>query len=194
VLALIPPLMSLTSCRVEFATKTNRVAMNYTNYETAIVERLKVKLVGWTYHHLVSPSEIGTVDEIRTLRDALKTGACKWIRLSKRELAGHVEEMSKRRDGGEIIGKKRKVRSDKGKNRKRKGDKHREDDENSDEGSGTRGESSMAGPSKKKQKRAVPRLKPKQTHKSQLPPMHRSKGILHSESDSETEDSASGSE
>jgi hypothetical protein len=82
------------SCVAEFATKTKQIAMNYINYETAIVERFKVKLVGWTYHQIVSPSEIGTVDEIRTLRDALKTGACKWIRLSKRELAAHVKEMS----------------------------------------------------------------------------------------------------
>jgi hypothetical protein len=79
-------------CLTEFAAKTKQIAMNYINYETAIVERFKVKLIGWTFSWLVSPSEIGTVDDIRTLRNALKTGVCKWICLSKQELAAHVEE------------------------------------------------------------------------------------------------------
>jgi hypothetical protein len=48
----------------EFAAKTKNIVMNYTNYETAIVGRHQIKLVGWTFNKLVSPSEIGTMDDI----------------------------------------------------------------------------------------------------------------------------------
>lgn len=155
--------------------------MNYTNYETAIVERYRVNLVGWTFPRLVSPSEIGTIDDIRTLRDALKTGACKWVRLSKRELAAHSEAVAQWREDGEVIGKKRKERSNKGVKRKRKDKGREEEDEESAE--------DVAGPSKKKKTtlRPKPKPKPKPTnHKSQLPPTRRvkSKAVI-SDSDSE---------
>jgi hypothetical protein len=95
--------------------------MNYVNYETTIVERHHIKLVGWTFSQIASPSEIGMVDDIRALRDALKMGTCRWVRLSKRELATHVEELGKHQSSGEIIGKKRKTRSDKGTQRRPNG-------------------------------------------------------------------------
>jgi hypothetical protein len=164
--------------------------MNYTNYEKAIVENHKVKIVGWTYSRLISPSEIGTVDDIRALRDALKMGACKWVRLSKRELATHIEDIARRRSDGEVIGKKRKERSDKGKKRKRRsgGREDDEDDQASEENTEANG---VVGPSKRKK---VAKAKDKQrmgARRSQIPPMQgpKSKSVI---SDSETDASESG--
>lgn len=49
-------------------------AMNYQNYDSQIVQRLSVKLVGWTHHELVSPYEIHGVDDLRTLHATLVWG------------------------------------------------------------------------------------------------------------------------
>jgi hypothetical protein len=60
-------------------TKIQKVSMNYINYEEAVVERYKAKLVGWPLNNFVSPAEISTISEIRKLRDALRCGSCRWI-------------------------------------------------------------------------------------------------------------------
>ena len=88
--------------------------MNYMNYDTQIIQKLGVKLVGWTFHRIVSPYEIYAIDDLRSLHDALVCGACFWMRLSKRELANHKAEIEKRELMGEVVTKKRKERSDKG--------------------------------------------------------------------------------
>jgi hypothetical protein len=50
------------------------IAMNYNNYETAVIETYAVQLVGWPLGvKFISPSSIATVGEIRKLRDTLKT-------------------------------------------------------------------------------------------------------------------------
>lgn len=89
-------------------------AMNYQNYDSQIIQRLSVKLVGWTHHELVSPYEIHSVDDLRTLHAALVCGACFWMRLSKGEVSRHKADMDKREAAGEVVKKKRKERSDKG--------------------------------------------------------------------------------
>ena len=50
--------------------------MNYDNYEEKVIQRLKVKLVGWPFEKVVSPAKLYTIGELRTLRDALRSGAC----------------------------------------------------------------------------------------------------------------------
>ena len=103
----------------ELITKQQKVAMNYANYEKSVIERYKVKLVGWTYHQFVNPGEISTVEDARKLRDALKCGACRWVRLTRQEAADHSADIENRRAQGEEIGRARKQRSDKGVKRKR---------------------------------------------------------------------------
>lgn len=88
--------------------------MNYQNYDSQIVHRLSVKLVGWTHHELVSPYEIHSADDLRTLHAALVCGVCFWMRLSKGEVAWHKADMEKCEAAGEVVKKKRKERSDKG--------------------------------------------------------------------------------
>lgn len=99
---------------VETASKLDTAAMNYQNYDTQIVERLGVKLVGWTYDKMVSPYEIYTIDDICLLHNALVCGSCFWMRLSKRQIHQHTEDMERREAAGEVVKKKRKERSDKG--------------------------------------------------------------------------------
>ncbi|EGN97237.1 hypothetical protein SERLA73DRAFT_57732 [Serpula lacrymans var. lacrymans S7.3] len=51
--------------------------MNYVNYKTAIVQTHKVRLVNWpTSLKFVNPSFIGTVSDIQTLHNSLRTGEC----------------------------------------------------------------------------------------------------------------------
>ncbi|KIJ91094.1 hypothetical protein K443DRAFT_135562 [Laccaria amethystina LaAM-08-1] len=96
------------------ASKLGTAAMNYQNYNTQVIERLGVKLVGWTHNKLVSPYEIHSVDDLRMLHNALVCGACFWMRLSKREMTRHKVDMEEREAAGEVVVKKRKARSDKG--------------------------------------------------------------------------------
>ncbi|KAF8816259.1 hypothetical protein BYT27DRAFT_7067379, partial [Phlegmacium glaucopus] len=96
------------------ASKVATAAMNYQNYDAQIILRLGVKLVGWTYHNLVSPYKIHTIDDLQTLHDALVCGACFWMRLSRGEMTRHKADMEKREAMGEVVRKKRKERSDKG--------------------------------------------------------------------------------
>lgn len=47
--------------------RCNTAAMNYVNYDTQIMQRYQVKLVGYTYDEFTSPYNISTVDDLRLL-------------------------------------------------------------------------------------------------------------------------------
>jgi hypothetical protein len=97
--------------------------MNYANYEKAIVLLYGVKVVGWPLNEFVSPSDVTNINDMRKLRDAWKTGACKWVRLTQAELDTHSASIEARQMNGEVVGKPRKKRSDAGVTRgKRKRD------------------------------------------------------------------------
>jgi hypothetical protein len=92
--------------------------MCYVKYEQDIVSKHKVELVGWPAAIKFSnPSKIGTVKEIRKLRQALKVGDCKWIAQSRRQQAAYAAMLAVKEAAGERVIKKRKERSDKGKMR-----------------------------------------------------------------------------
>ncbi|KAF8344691.1 hypothetical protein F5887DRAFT_850888, partial [Amanita rubescens] len=112
-------------------TGREKVVMNYQNYDKSIVLKYKVKLDGWPVNiKFANPSDISTVDEIRSLRQALQTGNCHWVRLSEAQYTEHVNNVTQREDSGQAVGHKRKERSDKGKrHRVRAGD-----DDDNDEG------------------------------------------------------------
>jgi len=101
--------------------------MSYSGYNASIVERYHVKLIGWTYKDFVNPSKIGTITDIRNLRDALKSGQCYWTRLSQTELEEHLRNCQ---ENGEDIRRTRRQRSDKGKARKSRIESDDEDVEN----------------------------------------------------------------
>lgn len=93
--------------------------MNYVNYDTSIISELKVKLIGWTKGvPFANPSAIGTVSDLRKLRDDLKSGKCHWVKLTQSQLSEHNTLLDTRREEGETVGRARKTRSDKGKKRK----------------------------------------------------------------------------
>jgi hypothetical protein len=94
--------------------------MNYPNYDTKVIERYQIKLVGWTYREFKSPFDIHSIDDIRNLLEALQCGKCYWVRMTKNEVNRHRDDVSKRRAAGETIGKARQPRSDIGVKRPRK--------------------------------------------------------------------------
>ena len=109
------------SFKIGAATNVKKLKMNYANYETAIVQQYSVCLVGWPKSvKFVNPSQIGTVLEIRTLRDDLRSGACHWVKLTKSQLAARIADLEERREQGETIGKQRKKHSDAGTSHKHK--------------------------------------------------------------------------
>jgi hypothetical protein len=93
--------------------------MSYLKYEHDIITKYKVELLGWPITiKFTSPSEIGTIDEIRRLRQAFKD--CKWVVQTRRQQQAHLEMLAARAVAGEPVVKKRKQRLDKGKTRKKK--------------------------------------------------------------------------
>ena len=89
--------------------------MSYINYDTDVVQKYSVRLVGYPFPTVISPHQIHTIDAIQTLRDALHAGTCHWLSISGKEVHQHAIETTRRLDTGEIIKKRRKERSDKGK-------------------------------------------------------------------------------
>jgi hypothetical protein len=125
--------------------------MNYANYDTQVIQKYQCKIVGWTFNTFISPFDINTVDDLRTLRDALRCGACFWVRMTRAEVSKHAADLVLREADGEVIGKKRKQRSDKG---VKKGSRAKRG-VNSSDGSDSEEE---AGPSKRK--KIAPQPKP----------------------------------
>ena len=119
--------------------------MNYDNYEVSIVETYSVKLVGWPPSVVFTcPSKIGTVGDMRKLRDALRAGQCFWKRLSSSERTSFGAGLDVRRSAGEQVKKPRKKRSDAGKSRKRKAPSDATDKENPRKRKGNNSEASGA--------------------------------------------------
>ncbi|KAF8514581.1 hypothetical protein BU17DRAFT_52486, partial [Hysterangium stoloniferum] len=95
-------------------TNIKRIEMNYTNYETTIVQAHGVKLVGFPLNQFVNPSEVTNITDMRQLCNALRSDECKWIQLSQPELDIHAEGCKAHHKDGEVVGKPRKKRCDAG--------------------------------------------------------------------------------
>jgi hypothetical protein len=119
-----------------------KAVMNYSNYDMRVIQKYQVKLIGWTYNKFVSPFEIHTIDDVRTLVEALRCGRCHWVRLTATEVTKNARDVEARKASGETVGKPRKVRSDLGSKRPRKGNADDDDDDG--------GSNNEAGPSKKR--------------------------------------------
>lgn len=112
--------LHVVSLTIALTGKKN-ITMNYSNYETAVVETYAVRLIGWLASiKFINPSNIGTVGDIRKLRDALKARTCYWTALMPVEVKAHTAELDVRRSAGEVVRKPRKKRSDAGGSCKRK--------------------------------------------------------------------------
>lgn len=155
--------------------------MNYANYDTKVIDRYQTKLVGWTYREFKSPFEIHTVDDVRTLLEALQCGSCHWVRMTKGDMSHHRNEVDKRIAAGETVGKTRQPRSDKGTKRPRK--KAPGASEGTSEKDGA--------PPAKRQKTAKPKrpttTAKKASKKRQLPPTRPTSNEFISESESDSD-------
>jgi hypothetical protein len=103
------------------------VKMNYANYNTSIVQAHKCKIIGWV-GPFINPSEISGMEQLRTLRDAWRSGSARWTRLSVAQVKVHMAEVAEQIERGDIIVKTRKRRSDAGQTRG--GKRKRSDKEN----------------------------------------------------------------
>ncbi|KAG6876454.1 hypothetical protein C0992_012915 [Termitomyces sp. T32_za158] len=82
------------------------VKMNYQNYNTVIVEKHHVHLIGWPSRiPFGSPSNISTVDDIRLLHLALTGGDCKWAFLTAEEWRTHDQKLAYVCSKGVVVGK-----------------------------------------------------------------------------------------
>lgn len=96
-------------------------AMNYINYNEAIVQRYGIELVGWTYDKFVNPSEFSSaLGPLRRLIDAINAGNCKFVKLTAEERRKRLETYKAKIVAGELKARERKTRSDAGKKKKRK--------------------------------------------------------------------------
>lgn len=125
----------LTSTCEAWATSSGRssktVAMNYENYEDAIMQGRRVKLVGYPFQPtLRSPSSIGNIKDMCTLHDGWMTGSIRWVRMTNDEVKLHAVDLEQRRAAGETVGKKRKRRSP---NKKSKSKRAKDADESETE-------------------------------------------------------------
>ncbi|KAJ7146952.1 hypothetical protein C8R44DRAFT_864658 [Mycena epipterygia] len=94
--------------------KKTRVAMNYENYIPALVEGKNVGLVNWPQDTIFKRmSRQSAIGPLRTLRDALRSGTCKWKVLSMKEKAQLIKQYDEMVESGEITKKVRKERAKK---------------------------------------------------------------------------------
>ena len=94
--------------------------MNYVNYDKSIVQKYRVKIVRWPENvKFTNPASLASMDELRQLRQALRTHDCHWVKITEREVRLHMESIKEWEAGGESVSRKWKQRSDKGKPRKK---------------------------------------------------------------------------
>jgi hypothetical protein len=108
--ALKAEIRSLISQGLADATGSNTVQMQYEHYETQIVHKHGIELVGWTAEKFVQPGNLSSLIEgLQELRDALQNGSCRWRKLTSLEKKARIDEYHARVKSGEIQPKKRKV-------------------------------------------------------------------------------------
>ena len=112
-------------------TNIQNLGMNYINYKTAIVQKYHVQLVGWPSDiPFVNPHQLTNTAAANSLKTSLTVSTCKWVIMSKRQQKDYAATLVADAEGGQVVGRKRKVRSDKGRKRKLAADDEDDDDEN----------------------------------------------------------------
>lgn len=97
-----------------------KIRINFVNFEVAIKEKHGIDLLGWPEGvPFQSPRAIINAEHLRSLRDALKAGTCRWAYMSRQQRLEYQDRLKERRTAGEMVGKARKKRSDVGKKRRR---------------------------------------------------------------------------
>lgn len=162
------------------------IAMNYQNYQTVIVARYKVHLVGWPKKvPFTNPSHIST-EHLQRLRDALQSHECMWQVMTRQEVDIHNANLETSTSAP------RKERSDKNKKRRPARARANENDDDT-------GDQSEHAPVKKKKRTVAAKDKGKgkrtgQSRKKggskaarQMPPLPISAEFVPSDLDSDDE-------
>lgn len=141
-------------------TSIPNLGMNYVNYKTSIVQKYHVQLVGWPSDiPFANPHQLTTIATAKSLQSALAVSTCKWVVLSKRQQKEHADALEASAEGGQVVGRKRKIRSDKGKRRGKlpddedengNGESNDEQDENDRPSPGKKQKSQKSSASRKK--------------------------------------------
>ncbi|KAJ7463589.1 hypothetical protein FB451DRAFT_1403611 [Mycena latifolia] len=85
-------------------TQNSDAVMQYVNYEEDIVHRYGIELVGWTPDKWCNPSDLtSSLTVLRELLDALKSGDCKFVKLSVEELKERITDYKEALAAGEIV-------------------------------------------------------------------------------------------
>ncbi|KAF8344810.1 hypothetical protein F5887DRAFT_858589, partial [Amanita rubescens] len=105
---------------LKYITNMDNICMNYVNYEKSIILKYHVKLIGWPDDvKFTNPASLTSVKDLRKLRQALRTQACRWVKPPDCDIKYLRESIDAQEAAGESVGQKRKRRSDKGKPRKK---------------------------------------------------------------------------
>lgn len=137
-------------------TNMPNLGMNYVNYKTSIVQKYHVQLLGWPSDiPFVNPHQLTTVATARTLQNTLTVSTCKWVAMSKRQQQEHAATLVANVEGGQVIGKKRKERSDKGKKHKHTLATDDEGDDEDEEADNNGDENERPAPAKKQRSAAT---------------------------------------
>ncbi|KAJ7822373.1 hypothetical protein B0H14DRAFT_3731711 [Mycena olivaceomarginata] len=95
------------------------IRMDYVYYIESIVVKYGVELIGWPCDRFVNPSDLSSsLTVLTTVSDALKDGACKWVKLSSAERKAREANFEADVAAGKITRRERNPRSDIGKKRK----------------------------------------------------------------------------
>ena len=97
------------SYMTEMVSNSKQALMNYTNYDAKVIDWYHMKLMGWTFCEFKSPFDIHTIDNVCLLLEALQSGSCFWMWMSKNEVHHHkidVKEESSQKNNRESKGTK----------------------------------------------------------------------------------------
>lgn len=151
--------------------ENQNVAMRYTHYERQVCVKHRVILRGWPEGiKFGTPYQLGRIDDAEKLRDALRSGECKWVKMKPDEYKELQQKVNAE------AAPTRGTRSDKGLKRKR-GEKENEDSQRPAKKVGTK---KSAAALKKLGKQLPAALKNLQAYKS--------KEFIESDDDLDSED------
>lgn len=107
--------LSQSNYRTGMVSKKKHVKMVFPpQYDVAVVQKHRAHVIGWPESiPFTNPGKIGTVEELRELVSLWRSGACRWVAMSKADIDAHDKVVAEKLKTGELK-RGRKQRSDKG--------------------------------------------------------------------------------
>jgi hypothetical protein len=96
-----------------------KAIMHYVQNHKEIIQRYKIKLVGWIHLTFANSTKLSTsLPPLQKLLDGIKSGECKFVQLTPEQYKKEDDEYHEKLNNGEIILHEHMTRKDKGKKRK----------------------------------------------------------------------------